>query len=222
MNKEDKIRRLPTAAGTDEELWNELAVITRDLEQSGEEVWDLRMQLANAQTLSARVALAAPQALETWGQRFPYSPDISWSDWTQWRGWIAQLQIFKWHKPARFPDKLLMMPYAFKCVRGVALRQILPHTWEDGTIGLGDLPGCINSWKQLLGTPTKWRLHNGKCGTWSKSSVRSHSTMLGFKLLLLIWIGILQLSRMPSRWCSLRESISPLCQVICPKNFLCL
>jgi hypothetical protein len=164
--------------------------------------------LATAQTLSAWVAPAAPQALENRGPRFPDSPNISWPDATQLRGCIVPLLIVKWHKPARFSDEQSMMQYAFKCLRGVALGKILPHTWEDGTLGLGDLPGCINTWKQLVGTPTKWQLRIGQCGTWTKTSTRSRSTMLGLKLLLLIWIGILQLSCMPSGWCYLRESIS--------------
>jgi len=63
--------------------------MTQDERQSGEEVRSLRMQLVNALTLAARVALAAPQAPEDRDQEFPDSQDFSGSDRTLLRGWIA-------------------------------------------------------------------------------------------------------------------------------------
>jgi hypothetical protein len=35
------------------------------------------------------------------------------------------------------------MRYAFNRLRGIALGQILPHVWEEGTIGLEDRPAFI-------------------------------------------------------------------------------
>jgi hypothetical protein len=92
-NERDEARRRPAAPGTDEDLCQDLADMTRDAQDSGEEVRSLRTQLANALTLAARAAPAAPQALDDRGQKFPDSPDFSGSDQTQLRGWIAQLQM---------------------------------------------------------------------------------------------------------------------------------
>jgi hypothetical protein len=79
-NERDVARRRPAAPGTDENLRQELAAMTQDAQQSGEEVRSLRMQLANALMLAARAAPAAPQAPEDRGQMFPDSPDFSGSD----------------------------------------------------------------------------------------------------------------------------------------------
>jgi len=145
-NERDETLRRPLAPGTDEDLRQELNNMTQDARQSGEEVRSLRTQLANALMLAARTAPAAPQAQEDTGQKFPDSPDFSGSDRTQLRGWIAQLRMVIRHKPGSFPDEQSKMRYAFNCLRGVALGQILPHVREDGTIGLEDLP----AFKQLL------------------------------------------------------------------------
>ena len=56
----DEALRTSTVPGTSEELQQELDDMTRDSRQSGEEVCGLRTQLANALTLAARVAPAAP------------------------------------------------------------------------------------------------------------------------------------------------------------------
>jgi len=90
-NKRYEALRRPPAPGTSEDLQQELDDMTRDARQSGEEVRGLRTQLANALTLAARAAPAAPQVPEDRGQKFPNSPDFSGSDRTQLRGWIAQL-----------------------------------------------------------------------------------------------------------------------------------
>jgi len=131
------------APGTNEDLQQELEDMTRDARQSGEEVRDLRTQLANALMLAARAAPAAPQAPEDRAQKFPDSPDFSGSDRIQLRGWIAQLRMVIRHKSASFPDEQSKMRYAFNRLRGIALGQILPHVREDGTIGLEDLPAFI-------------------------------------------------------------------------------
>jgi hypothetical protein len=142
-NERDEALRRPVAPGTNEDLQQELDDMTRDARQSGEEVRRLRTQLANALTLAARAASAAPQAPEDRGQKFPDSPDFSGSDRTQLRGWIAQLRMVIRHKPASFPDEQSKMRYAFNRLRGIAMGQILPHVREDGTIGLEDLPAFI-------------------------------------------------------------------------------
>jgi hypothetical protein len=79
-NEWDEALRRPAAPGTNEDLRQELDDMTRDARQSGEEVRDLRTQLANVLTLAARTAPAAPQAPEDRGQKFPDSPDFSGSD----------------------------------------------------------------------------------------------------------------------------------------------
>jgi len=129
--------------------------MTRGARQSGEEVRGLRTQLANALMLAARAAPAAPQTSEDRGQKFPDSPDFSGTDRTQLRGWIAQLQMVIRHKPASFPDEQSKMRYAFNRLRGVALGQILPHVWEDGTIGLEDLPAFIQLLEAAFGDPDR-------------------------------------------------------------------
>jgi len=136
-------------------LQQEVADMTQDSQQSGEEARSLRTQLANALTLGARAAPAAPQAHEDRGQKFPDSPDFSASDRTQLRGWIAQLRIVIRHKPASFPDERSKMRYAFNRLRGIALGQILPHVREDGTIGLEDLPACIQLLEAAFGDPNQ-------------------------------------------------------------------
>ena len=79
----DEARQRTAAPGTDEDLWQELADMTQDAQQSGEETRSLRMQLANCLMLPARAAPAAPQAPEDRGNKFPASPDFSGSDRTQ-------------------------------------------------------------------------------------------------------------------------------------------
>ena len=154
-NERDEARRRPAATGTDEELRQELDVMTRDTQQSGEEACSLRTQLANALTLAARAAPAAPQVPGNRGQKFPNSPDFSGSDRTQLRGWIAQLQMVIRHKPASFPDEQSKMRYAFNRLRGIALGQILPHVREDGTIGLEDLTAFIQLLEAAFGDPDR-------------------------------------------------------------------
>jgi len=119
-NERDEARRRPAAAGTDEELREELDEMTRDAHRSGEEARSMRMELANALMLAARAAPAAPQAPEDRGQKFPDSPDFSGLDRTQLGGWIAQLRMVIRHKPANFPDEQSKMRYAFNRLRGVA------------------------------------------------------------------------------------------------------
>jgi hypothetical protein len=88
-NKREEDRRIPTATRTDEELYEELAVMTWDAQKSGKEVCGVRMQRANTLTLAARAALVAPSASEDSGQRYPDSLDSSKSNQTKLRGWIA-------------------------------------------------------------------------------------------------------------------------------------
>jgi hypothetical protein len=64
MNELDEATRRPAAAGTRKELREELEEMTRDARHSAEKVRGLRMQLANALTLAAWGAPAAPQAVE--------------------------------------------------------------------------------------------------------------------------------------------------------------
>jgi len=154
-NERDEALRRPVAPGTNENLQQELDDMTQDARQSGEEVRDLRTQLANALMLAVRAAPAAPQAPEDKGQKFPDSPDFSGSDRTQLRGWIAQLRMVIRHKPASFPDEQSKMRYAFNRLRGVALGQILPHVQEDGTIGLENLPAFIQLLEAAFGDPDR-------------------------------------------------------------------
>jgi len=92
-DKRDEARWRPTAPGTDEELQQELADMTQDAQQSGEEARSLRLQLANAFTLAARVAPPATQAPEDRGEKFPDSLEFSGTDRTQLRECIGQLRM---------------------------------------------------------------------------------------------------------------------------------
>jgi len=219
-NKQNEARRTPAATGTDEELWGELAVMTWDAQQSGEEVCGSRTQLVNALTLAARAALAAPHALEDRGQKFPNSPDFSGSDRIQLRGWIAQLRMVIWHQPASIPDEQSKMRYAINRLRGTALGQVLPPVRDDGTIGLEDLPPFIQLLEEGFGDPDRiataqWTMQDIK-----QKHCEFSQFMLKFKLSLPTLIGILRPCGMPLGWTCLRQWRIQSLIVICPRNFL--
>jgi len=109
----------------------------------------------NTLCLAARAAPTPPQQPENRGKKFPDSVDLSGSDRTQLRAWIAQLQMVIRHKPGSFPDTQSKMRYAFNRLRGVALSQILPHVRENGEIGLEDLPAFIHLLEATLGVPNR-------------------------------------------------------------------
>jgi hypothetical protein len=160
-------RLRPVAPGTDKDLRQALADMTRDTQESGEEVRGLRTQLAHSLILEARAAQAAPQAPEDRGQTFPDSPDISGSDQTQLRGCNTQLGMVIRQKPVSCPDKQSKMQYAFNRLRGVALGQILPQVREDGTIGQEDLPAFIQLLEEAFGDPdqavtAEWKMREIK------------------------------------------------------------
>ena len=71
------------------------------------------------------------------------------------RGLVAQLRMVIRHKPGSFPDEQFKMGYVFICLSGVALGQILPHVWEDGTIRLGELPAFIQLQEAAFGDADK-------------------------------------------------------------------
>ena len=150
-DERNEARRRPVAPATDEELRQELADITQDAQQSGEDACSLRTQLVNALTLVARAAPATSQAPADRGQKFPNSPDFSRLDRTQFSGWIAQLGMVIGHTLASIPDKQSKMQYVFTRLRGVTLGQILPNVQEDGSIGLEDLPVLIQLLEAAFG-----------------------------------------------------------------------
>jgi hypothetical protein len=113
----------------------------------------LRTRLANASKWAARAAPAASQALEGKGENFPDSLHFSESDRTLLKVFIAQLWMVIQHKPASFPDQRWMMLSAFNTLKGVALRDILPHVQEDETISLDDPPGSIQLVEAAFGDP---------------------------------------------------------------------
>lgn len=136
MTEQDKARGRPAALVTDKELWEQFAVMTRDAQQSGEELCSLRTQLANALMFADRVAPALPEALEDGGRKIPDSPGIPGWDRTQLRGWIAQMRIAIRHKPASFPNEQWKMWYTFDRGSGGILGGILPHVQQNGDIEL--------------------------------------------------------------------------------------
>jgi hypothetical protein len=150
-NQRDAALSRSPVKGTSEELQQELDDMTRNARQSGEEVCGLRLQLANALTIAARATPAAPQVPEDRGKKFPDSLDFSGFDRTQLTGWMAQPRMVIRHKPTSFPDEQLKMRYAFNHFRGVALGQISPHVWEDGTLGLEDITAFIPLLKVAFG-----------------------------------------------------------------------
>jgi hypothetical protein len=50
-----------------------------------------------------------------------------------------------------FPDTQSKMQYAFNCLMGNTLGQILSHVQEDGTIGLENLPAFIRLLEAAFG-----------------------------------------------------------------------
>jgi hypothetical protein len=79
--------------------------------------------------------------------------EFSGSDRTLLRGWIAQLRMVIRHTPSRFPDEQAKMRYAFNCLSGLALKQILPHVRDNGDIGLIDLSAFIQLLEAAFGDP---------------------------------------------------------------------
>jgi hypothetical protein len=59
------------------------------------------------------------------------------------------------HKPNSFPDEQSKMRYAFNCLSGLALLQILPHVRENGEIDLGDLTAFIQLLEASFGDPDR-------------------------------------------------------------------
>lgn len=93
QNRLAELSRRPATEGTSEEPYMHLAVMTRDTQESRQVVCSLRMQLANAQMLAARMAPAAPLGGEDNGQKIPDSPDDLRADRTQLIGSIGQLHM---------------------------------------------------------------------------------------------------------------------------------
>jgi len=154
-NELEVARQTPRVEGTDDDIGQELDDMTRDAREANAEAVSLRTQLANALSLAAWAAPTPPQGQEDRGQKFPNSPDFSGSDRTQLRGWIAQLRMIIRHKPNSFPDEQSKMRYAFNCLSGLALRQILPHVRENGEIDLGDLTALIQLLEPACGDPDR-------------------------------------------------------------------
>ena len=139
--------------GTDDEIRQELDEMTWDAREANAEAVSWRMQLGNALSLAARAAPTPPQGQQDRGQKFPDSPDISGSDRTQLTGWIAQLRMVIRHTPSMFPNEQANMRYAFNRLSGLAMKQIIPYVWENGEIGLGDLPAFIQLLEASFGDP---------------------------------------------------------------------
>jgi len=154
-NELEVARQTPRTAGTNEDLRRELGDMTRDAREASEEGRKLRAQLANALSLAARVAPPAPPQPEDRGQKFPDSTDFSGSDRTQLRGWVAQLRMVIRHTPSRFPDEQAKMRYAFNRLSGIALKQVLPHVWDNGEIGLESLLAFIQLLEAAFGDPDR-------------------------------------------------------------------
>jgi len=127
--------------------------MTRDAQQSGEEVHGSRTQLANAPILATSSAPAAPQVAAAKGLKFPDSPDVSGLDRTQSIGWIAQLRMADWHKPTSFPDEKSKRRYASNRLREVALGQMLPHIRQNRDIGLQCRLAYIELLQAAFGDP---------------------------------------------------------------------
>jgi len=116
-------RRNPALEGTSESLQPERAAITHDAPESGGEVRNFQMQLANSLALAAKAATAARQGQEDKGQKYSDPPDCSRSDCTQLSGWITQLWIVIGHQPGSFPHAQSKIRYTFNCQRGGVWRE---------------------------------------------------------------------------------------------------
>jgi len=151
----DEARRKHEAPGTEEELREELSVITRDALQSGKEVHSLRTQWARALPLAAGTIRADPLARAQGGQKFPDTLGCSGSDRTQLVGYIAQLRMVVQHNPANCPDKQSKMRYAFNRLRGASLGQIVPPIPENQDIGREGLPAFLWPLEAAFGDPNQ-------------------------------------------------------------------
>jgi len=154
-NELEVARQTPRVVGTDDDIRQVLDDMTRDAREANVEAVSLRTQLANALSLAVRAAPTPPQEQEDRGQKFPDSLDFSGSDWTQLRGWIAQLRMIILHKPNSFPDEQSKMTYAFNRLSGLAVRQILQHLRKDGEIDLGDLTAILQLLEAAFGDPDR-------------------------------------------------------------------
>jgi len=95
----------------------------------------------------------------------------------------------------QLPNRQSKMGYPFNHLIEIALGQILPHVWKDGTIKQGDLP----AWIQLLKAAfqnTNWAatVESIICKTHRRYE-GSFNSILGLKVSLLTLIGTLQLLR---------------------------
>jgi len=144
-------RRGPAVEDSSDEVHTDPAAMTQDARKSREEVQTLWTQLVNALTLASRVAPAAPQGQEDKSQKFRHSTGFSHSAQTQLGGLNTQLRMVTHPKPGSFPEEQTKMRYAFDLFKGTALEQILSHSRDDGTIGLGDLTAFIQLLEAAFG-----------------------------------------------------------------------
>jgi len=217
--KLEEARRTPRTGSTDNELWQELDDMTRDTRQSGEKVRALRTHFVNALSLAAWLALSPPQWPEDRGQKFPDSPDFSGSYQSQLSPWIVQLRMGIPAKAASHPNEQSTMRYACNRLRGVALGQILPHVWEDGTIGLEDLSAFIQLLEAAFGDLDRVATAATEIREINQSTASSLSIKRSSEVMQWIWIGIFRPSEMLYEWGCPKEWGTPLRTVICRQSF---
>jgi hypothetical protein len=82
------------------------------------------------------------------------------------------------------------MLYAFNFLREVPLGHILAHIWENGEIGLEDLPAVIKLLEAAFGDLNRVATAEQIIQDINKRTLSSVSNTLDFKLLLSNWIGI--------------------------------
>jgi len=90
---------------TAEGMWDEVVVRTQDARQSGEDVRGLRMQCANALTVTPRLAPDAHKPPQGRGQKIPDSTDVSQCEHTHSSGWIAVPRMVIRLTPSICPDQ---------------------------------------------------------------------------------------------------------------------
>jgi len=140
MNDLSEATRMSAAEGTSEEFKADIAAMTRDGYESGEEVRIFLTQLANALTPAAWTALAAPQGQEDNGRKFPHSPHLSGLNQTQWGCLDCSATDRNSTQPCNLSSRTVDIAVCVQLSEGSSL--------------CTDLATCLSGWNSRAGRPT--------------------------------------------------------------------
>jgi len=178
-NQLEKSKEIPAMGKTSKEMEEVLVVVTTDTPESGEEVWNVQIQLANVLTLAVR---AGPRALL--GQngkvhQCPDSLDFSRSDQTKVTAWLAQLWMGNQYKPVNCHNKQFKMYDILNWKQGVG--EMLLQVQGNGMIGIGNLPEHKQLVELAFGCPVQAATVECKIHEIITRTVSSLSNMLSSK-----------------------------------------